>query len=510
MELELRKERFDCFCPGTPIISTREETSETIVPDYSPDIARIIDVSACLLLRSQSAGDGKANMSGAVKLTLLYMAEDTQGLRSLEYSIPFEQSEKIPDGCDKAVVEGRVCGVEARLLNPRKLFTRLEIEWKVTPYCRTTLSTCGEIVDQASYAIQTLCEKHDVSLIRCVSDKDFTFSDELSIPAGREPISELLCSRAKLRVTEAKSVGSKAIVKGTACLSLLYAAEDGKLCTYSEELPFSQILDGVAAEETGSFGVSAALNLSGCEIHTLGEDGGQRTVSVKLLMHASIVLRQTEQVDCIIDLYSTSYELNAQTESVELWQEPEITSVTQNVREQIDTGSDVRCVLGTDVCFGGVNVTQNGSHAAVRAAATLSLLYQDEAGAVRSVQRRIEIAAETEVSGEAQAAAENVCTEDVSANINASGVELRFPAEFTLVSVAAPQCASLVSLSAEQTERQEGGDPSLVLRVLDESETLWDVAKRYRTTVEEILSANELTDGAAPEAGRMLLIPRKR
>ena len=52
--------------------------------------------------------------------------------------------------------------------------------------------------------------------------------------------------------------------------------------------------------------------------------------------------------------------------------------------------------------------------------------------------------------------------------------------------------------------------PSLVLRMLKKGESLWNLAKQYRTTVEEILKANELTEEAAAAGGQMLLIPRKR
>ena len=506
MELELQKERFEGYRSGTPLILTDEETAETIVPDYSPDIARIVEVSACLLLRSRTIADGKLTASGSVKLTLLYMAEDTPGLRALEYAMPFEQSASLPDGCENAAVEGRVCDVEARLLNPRKLFTRLNIEWKITPYCRAVLTPCGEIAEQSKYALQTLCEQYDASLIRSVGDRDFVFAEELTLPGGRDAIGELLCSRVKLRVTEAKNLGSKVILKGVACLSLVYASEAGKLCSYAEELPFSQIMDG-AAEDSGDNTVSALLTLSGSEIHT-GEEG--RTVSVKLFLNAFVALRGTENVCCITDLYSTSYDLDAQMETIELWQEPEVTTVTQTVREQLDTGTDVKCVLSADVCFGSVSVRQDGTQASLRTTATVSVLYQDESDVPLSVERRIEVTAESTVNGDAQVSVENVCAGDVTANVNANGVELRFPAEFTLVSTERINCTCLTNLSAEEPAGSDTEAPSLVLRALNEGETLWDIAKQYRTTAEEILAANELTDGSTLNVGRMLLIPRQR
>ena len=508
MELELKKEHFDCYRPAAPIISTREESAETIVPDYSPDVGRIVDVSACLLPRSQTITDGRLSVEGLIRLTLLFMAEEAQGLRSLEYTIPFEQSERLPDGCEKVSVEGRVCNPEVRLLNPRKLFTRMDVEWRFTPYCRETLSVCGEIPEQAAYAIETLCEKHEVSLIRAIGEKDFVFSDEMSIPGGREALCELLCARIKPRVTETKSIGSKAVLKGVVCVSLLYAAEDGKLCSYAEELPFSQILDGIAEGEGGDVSASTVLNLSGCEIHTGGEENSGHTVSVKLFMNAFVVLRGTETVNCITDLYSTAYEFDAQTERVELWHAPETLTVTQSVREQLDTGTGVKCVLSTDVCFGGASARQEGDRTVLRAAATVSALYLDESDVPRAASRRIEVAAESAMGGDVQA--EAVCSGDITASINANGIELRFPVDFTVLSAEATPCVCLTELSAEKPDAQGCDLPSLVLRSLCEGETLWDVAKQYRTTIAEILSANELSGSAAAEAGQMLLIPRKR
>ena len=42
MELELKKEQFACYQALPQLSENREETTETIVPDYLPDIARIV------------------------------------------------------------------------------------------------------------------------------------------------------------------------------------------------------------------------------------------------------------------------------------------------------------------------------------------------------------------------------------------------------------------------------------------------------------------------------------
>ena len=138
----------------------------------------------------------------------------------------------------------------------------------------------------------------------------------------------------------------------------------------------------------------------------------------------------------------------------------------------------------------------------------MSVLYLDESGVPLGAERRGEVTAAADASMGTAARVEEVCAGDVTASVNAGGVELRFPAEFTLLTAEDTTCRCLTALSAEQAEPDDGA--SLVLRALREGESLWDLAKQYRTTAEEIIAANELPDGLLPEAGRMLLIPRAR
>ena len=66
--------------------------------------------------------------------------------------------------------------------------------------------------------------------------------------------------------------------------------------------------------------------------------------------------------------------------------------------------------------------------------------------------------------------------------------------------------ASLDPTAAKDT----AGAPSLVLRCLGTQETLWDLAKLYRTTIADILTANQLEEEQDLPRDQMLLIPGKR
>ena len=260
MELELKKEQFACYQALPQLSENREETTETIVPDYLPDIARIVDASGCLFLRSREIADGKAQVSGTVRMTLLYVAEDAQGMKSFEYTLPLDETieGRALSGSADSCLDGRLCSCEVRMLNPRKVFTRVNVELTLTPYVPASLSVCSGVKEQEAYKIETLCEKKDIGIIRAIREKDFTFSDEVLLSGTKEPIQELLRTKCALRVTDCKSIGNKIVLKGVARLDAIYLDESGNLAPMSSELPFSQILDGLAEEE-GETTVRASL-----------------------------------------------------------------------------------------------------------------------------------------------------------------------------------------------------------------------------------------------------------
>ncbi len=510
MELELQQEHFACYHASTQLCDTHEETLETIVPDYCPDIARIIDASGCLFLRKYELTDGKVSVSGSIKMTLLYMAED--GIRSLDYAMALDYTlEGRLSGASEVMLEGKIDSCEVRMLNPRKVFSRVSVNVCVTPYAPATITACGDVAEKEAYKIETLCETHEVSLIQAVREKDFVFSEEVVLSSAKEPIRDILRTKSKLRVTECSSVGSKLILKGIACLEMLYLTQGGTLAQLSSELPFSQIVDGLDGAD-GELLCDASLRLTGCEVRIGSENAPDdaHTVSLKLMICAFVLLRRTQKLCCIADLYSTAYDLSAKSEQVELSPSPETFIRTQTVREQIETGVAVQSILCADVSFGSAALTQSDAGSTLRTSALIKVLYLDESGSPLLAERRVEVTLDTDVSAALRASVRCVCAGDISASISASGIEVRFPAEFTLISSVAPCYPCLTALSAEERKEPDGETPSLVLRMLKKGETLWNLAKQYRTTVEDILKANELPEEAAAAIGQMLLIPRKR
>ena len=147
MELELKKASIDTYETGGEVALTQEETAETIVPDYCPDVARVIESDAAIYLHSREARDGKAELSGTVRVTVLYTPEGEGGIRSLEFSIPFhaESGNPLLSGCQIVAAEAEPEFLETRMLNPRKLFTHCKFILRLTGYRKAPLSFSTDV-----------------------------------------------------------------------------------------------------------------------------------------------------------------------------------------------------------------------------------------------------------------------------------------------------------------------------------------------------------------------------
>lgn len=79
------------------------------------------------------------------------------------------------------------------------------------------------------------------------------------------------------------------------------------------------------------------------------------------------------------------------------------------------------------------------------------------------------------------------------------GLEVRFTLEFHCLCLAERRQAAISSARlGEERAKPDGTQPSVVLRMAAPGERLWDIAKAYGTTTEEITQANELEEGCLP------------
>lgn len=512
MELELKKGCLDTCESCGEVTITQEESAETIVPDYCPDIARIIVTDGKIFLHSREVRDGKGEVTGAVRVTVLYTPDGESGIRTLEFSIPFTvetEGKALPD-CTVLCADTEAEYLETRMLNPRKIFTHCKLVTRFSGYRRAPLCFCTDVEAPKELCIEKRQETQHTSFLSQVLEKDFTFNDELSLSAGKEGAAEILTSRVGSTVTEAKIIGNKLVFKGIFSIHLLYRTPSGACASSGGELPFSQIME--VGEGSEGMTPMVLLQFTGADFQiNTGADQDGRKVSVVLYVHATAFLRSEQDLTLLCDLYSTAYSMSYEMQPMQLTTMADQVTRRQTVREVLEIGVVAESILALSAVCSAVTVNREGTMVTLRTGVTIRALYLDEGGVPLVAERGIEVSCPMDLPGDSAVSGRAACPESPQGSISAGGIEVRFPVDFQMTAVSGKKRICLQSAKiASDTPKDLSKAPSLVLRNVGNDETLWDLAKKYNTTIPAILSANAMEEETAVSPGRMLLIPKKR
>lgn len=508
MELEFDRDTMICYKTVAEVTLCQEETLESIVPDACPDILRIVDVCGQAYLGTKQAKDGMASVTGMVRAAILYQPEGASGLRRMEVSLPFTCQVEAPELTEQGIVlaSPRLRSAEARALNPRKVLLRVDLAVDVTASQPVEHPICQGVLEEEKNA---LCQKQfhgdDYQLIS-VQEKPFTFTEEIRLPSGQGEAPQVLACRAQPLCTECKLIGSKLIFKGVAEVYFLLQEPEGGLSSAHESLPFSQIMEISGSGEEGDCQVWVELTDLQYEL----DSGDGRSLEITLELLAQSHVRCRRSVTLLQDLYSTKWQTDVDSQLLPLCRMGEQGVRPQTVRELIETGEMVRGVADSRLSLGQLTQSREGEQLVLTTEAWITILYLDDHELVQRVQRTIPISCRLDCPSGYQCSCVCRSTGEVFATPSAGGVEVRFSVEFQYLTTSCTPMAFVENARlGDARSNGEGKRPSIVLRLAVPGEGVWEIAKAYGTTVEQILKANELEEEALPD-GKMLLIPSSR
>ena len=313
MELELKFTEVTGCEPVGDLVTTQEESMETAIPEYCPDMARIVDTVGQLRLREKHLTGQQLTVSGSVVLTVLYTSEESTGLRSLSMEVPFscQVEDKRLMGCTAVCVAGRLLLAEARAVTARKLYLRVMPEFTVSGYANRRQRLCCGVGEDPTLRVRR--QETELELLTAVEEREFPFTQE-AVPEGPPP-EDVLMEQAAARVEECRRVGSRLVVKGQAEVCILYRGDNQELAAYRTALPFSQLLDGLDLPEDAD--VEARIPWVHSEARVLRTENGP-AFGITVTVCAALFVRRRQQISCIEDLYSLRQVARVQRQETDL------------------------------------------------------------------------------------------------------------------------------------------------------------------------------------------------
>ncbi len=486
------------------------------VPDIKPDIQKLILDQGEIQVEEVHPEKDRVVLKGFLSVHILYMSVGTESsMQGMEGRLPFEETVHMEEleGGDTLKIDWDVEDLNISAINSRKISVRSIISFTVI---------AEELYDEelacrieGGQDVQTkMKEIHVLKL--AVSKKDtMRVKDEVLLTSNQANIAELLWKEIQLQGVEVRQIDDKLSVKGELNVFALYQGEQEEQAQWvSAILPFTGMVDcgGCTAEMIPDIRVSLMLK----ELEPKPDyDGEQRLFQAEAVLELDIRLYQEETIAILDDAYSLSGSLTLKKEPVKL-----DTLLVRNhskarYSQRIKVRQEELAVLQICHCSGKavieeVRRTEQGLE--VEGIVLVQVLYVTASDRMPfgCAKGEVPFRHVLEVQG-----MDDGCTyslrgeaEQITATMaDSEEAEIRVTLDFYLL-VRKPEIQETVREIEESPMDYEKLQalPGIVGYIAGSRDDLWEIAKRYGTTVEDIRQMNHLPASGVQPGEKMIVM----
>lgn len=486
------------------------------VPDAKPDIYKNIKEQGEVKIQDVKISNGKIMVQGILVFNVLYLSdEDTRPIYNVSSEIPFEETVHL-DGVE---VEDDVCinvlveDLSAGLINSRKLSVKAII---------TLIVFVDELYDEAiaisakdENGVEFINKEITVTNIAIDKKDTYRFKDELYLPSNKGNIQEILYSEVELRNPEARVLEDKFNVKGELLVFILYAgeSEETPIEYYESELPFSSTIDLNGCREDMVDNIK--FNIGSKSLQVLPDDDGEdRIIDVEAVIEMVIKIYQDEDIELLYDIYSTARELSP------VWKETSYENliVKNNSQTRVNDRVTINknqpsilqiCHTDGAIKVDEINVIEDGLE--VNGVLEIQILYisSDDQIPLNTIKSVIPFSQIIEVKDIKE---DNIY--DVNARLEQLSIMMLDSEEIEVKAGIGLNAIVFNKINARIINDIEVSDfdkekiqqtPSVVGYVVKQNETLWEIAKKFYTTRQNLIEINELEDENISQGDRILI-----
>lgn len=496
MEIGLGMDTMLYFRKLTDAVYDHEETMELVVPDTLPDVSYVSDAVGTVVLRTKEARADSMLASGTVQGCVLYMPEGESSPRAIEVNVPWSFTADCAglDTAGRVSVHAELTGLEARIINSRKIVVRASLAVAVKAYMTAEASWCAD----AQGGAEVLIKEHRLTAASDVSEKTFSLTETAEIPASRPPIGRILGCRAEMTETCVRSVGRRLILSGNAEIEIIYTAQmSGELAGAQITLPYTQTLELLGDEEGTD--CEAVVMATGVYVkENSASEETVHTVSVELGAVAQLTVRRETVISCVADLYSTGCATETDVDLCRIDAMTSCGSCTMSLRETLGCDERIKGVLSCCVTAGRPSADGSSLRVPVR----IKVLCTAENGRPVSVEGRAELTSDCDaVRGDSI----SVSVSGAAAVLTPGGVEVSASVAACIRRFCETE-VRYISAAREVPDEDTAPRPSIIVTRMGSDDDLWSIAKRYRTSRDSIRRANGLDAEAEAAPGEMLII----
>ena len=291
------------------IIGQKTDTAiieeDFVVPDIKPDILNSINADGTVCIYKKEIMDGKLKVEGCINAYIIYLADDEQTLvRSLNTSLNFSQTIDFAQLRVGMRIESNISikSIECRVLNGRKINVRAMLDIDLKAYSNENLEFLKEIENIKD--VQLL--KKDFSINSLLgSENTKVYAKDTVVIDNIDELAEIMKVNIDIRNSETKVSYNKVLVKADSIVKIMYLTQDGRICVKTCSIPIMGFIDMPDVTDENMCEVKYEIKNVLIKPNSIEE----HSIYVEIEIDVNCNIYKTQSLDMIQDLYSPSVNL---------------------------------------------------------------------------------------------------------------------------------------------------------------------------------------------------------
>ena len=509
MEVQVSKESISI----NKLVAEKKEiifvNSDMIVPDSKPDILNTINTSGNVCLYKKEIAEDKVKIEGCINTYIMYLPDSKDdNLRALNCVLDFSESIAVP-GAREGMMQCVKCmikDIECKVINGRKISIKASIEVNIKLYSNDSAVIVNKINNIED--IQTLQENFMVNSLIGNGKTSVYAKDTLNIEQADE-LAEILKVDINLVDKDIKISYNKILAKAEAEIKIMYLTEDNKIGRIVGKIPVVGFIDIQNISEENICDVNYELK----NMIIRPNAAEEHSVYVELEIEVNCMAYEKKQINLIQDLYSPTCHLEFSQKRI-----ASSTDRCENTKEfvvkdkvQIPDISEGN-LLDVEVIPNLANTQITNSKILYTGDLNLNFIFTNESSVnSRNAKIPFEFEVENENRSDKITVETEISVKNINFNVMSKGeisgeIELEFETK-TNKNLTMNIIENIELAEDEQTKDDEDYD-SLILYIVKPGDSLWKIAKKFNSTVEELAKMNGIENEEIILVGQKIYIPK--
>ncbi len=480
---------------------------DTIIPDIKPDILKSISTSGNVCIYRKEVLDGKIKLDGNLNIYIIYLAdEERDNVRGINTNIDFKEVIECNEALNGMSLNENVMikSIECKVLNGRKINLKVELEAEITLYANEELDIVNNV--QNIKDIQEIRKNVKFnSVIGSNSTKTYA-KETIKIDSG-DNLAEILRVDFSIINKDNKMSYNKILAKSDADVKIMYLTEDNRIRNVEEKIPIMGFVEMLNVSEDDI--CDTKYTVRNILIKPNSEE--EHSIYVEIELEISCNAIREEEIEVLEDLYSPSMNVEFNSRNIVTMVDKRNKNDVYEIREKMQiqelAGEKIRDIRITPninnatVSRGKIKydgevkvdflITSNNQTTVEGITKTIPIMY---------VMDYEEVTESSKIDTNVEIAMQDFVIEDSEVTLN---INLNFEvSQYNQINM---NVIEDVNINEEACNENPY---SMTIYFVKSGDSLWKIAKKYRSTIEDIVRLNEIENPDKIDVGMQLFIPK--